>query len=764
MRSHATQGTLVAWLVVLWIAGAVCQPSVAGDGVTLTVSRGPAASQVTLSWSGKQPDYEIYRSVDPGALPGVAAEIAQTLLTTWTDSPPAGDLWFYNVTSRPQVLDDLLASSTDLAGSMETLRMLDESILYGGQFINSAEFLHLSSRSLLAMTSEDPFPPPQAPAGLIPPNNPYPGITLEDTYYDRPFTRDEYLALLRQLDDVYIASGEYPSSLTVQGTTAEVRYAELVYYAAGLLRAREFQGYLPELWNRYIISAEGLVPWSTPAGFEDYTSALEQSDGTAFFPNHSRRYYGSSAHQYSMLKLARDIYGNTHNAYQAGEKFYDWCLDQWLNTVGYTSGKTQFWGDRSGWEIENHFFHTSGVPRKIISHLFRTVGIPSSTAGAAYFSNQGWINIDTHAPYGSDPLDNSFYYDPVPPGTKNMPHPTSGDDFIARINAVSGLEPVPAAVEERTSVYINPRDVLDYGAPYVVDQSGDFDTLVLTVKSLKGYLYFSSSGWAVREQSDALGPLIQEAHARGKKVYAGFATLADRQTAGEQPDWLQKLNEYSSGGYPNLNLSPCVQAYEDQLVTLLQNLVSNYEVDGVVLDYLFFANLFGNTDTMGHADCPNGPSWMADEITDYATTLINTIKAVDPDVETVVTGYPFAIENRYYGLSPVEVGHQDLQALAQVADEIMLVFPGTYWVPIASPYWQTAIFDIRALTGTDPWVSFQIVDEWEYTPRFYRGLARFVRQSGISGFNLHTTLSGLGELSPALTRSQWEKIRAAELH
>ena len=43
---------------------------------------------------------------------------------------------------------------------------------------------------------------------------------------------------------------------------------------------------------------------------------------------------------------------------------------------------------------------------------------------------------------------------------------------------------------------------------------GIVPAVILTVKTLKGYLYFGSTGWPEREQQDALGPLIAEAHAR----------------------------------------------------------------------------------------------------------------------------------------------------------------------------------------------------------------------------------------------------------
>jgi hypothetical protein len=731
------------------------------DGILLSMEKGPETSSVTLNWSGKEPTFEVYRSTDPQTVIKSTHKVGETQEFQWVDTPPGSELLFYKVGSRPPVLDDLLPTATEVAGFMETERAVNNIIFYGSQVINSAQFLYLASKSILALTSADPFPPADPPAGLLPPANPYPKIQLEESFYNNPFSKEEYLAFFRQIDNEFEAKGSYPSKITVEGTQAEVRFSDMIYYAAGVLRSKEILGYLPDFWNRYIISVRALVPWGIPLGNEEYTSALESHCGTPFFINHCRRYYGSSAHEYSMLKLAESIYGNSHNPYKAGEKIYDWVKDQWLVVVGYTSGKVQFASDRSGWESAHHYYHTSGVPGKIISHLMRASGIPSSISGAAYFTNEGWVNIDPHKPYGSDPLENPFYYDDVPPRTHNMPYPSLEHDFIPRINEISDQEPVPPQAGETRSVYINPSDVLDYGASYILDNIGNFDTLILTVKTLKGYLYYGSTGWPEREQGDALQPLLVEAHSRGIKVYAALSTLGDRITAGENPDWRQKLNE--TNGYPNVHISPCVQAYQDRLTSLIENLVLNYDVDGVVLDYLYYANIFGNEDTEGHPDCPMGTDWMPGVITDYANDLASTARSIDPSVPIVIVSYPAVHENRYYGLGHTEMGHQDMQALSQIADDIMLVILGTYWLPVDPPYWQTMIADYQTITGSNPWVTFLLVDEWEYAPRFYRGLVHYGRESGIAGFNLHTPLSTLGELSPALTRAEWEAVNAINL-
>ena len=194
---------------------------------------------------------------------------------------------------------------------------------------------------------------------------------------------------------------------------------------------------------------------------------------------------------------------------------------------------------------------------------------------------------------------------------------------------------------------------------------------------------------------------------------------------------------------------------------LLHSLVVNYPIDGVVLNYLYYANAFGETDTVGNPACPEGSTWMSGVLNQYANDLVATIKEANPEVMTVLTSYPLGIENKYRGLQTTEIGHQDLRTMAQITDRVMLVFLGTYWVPRGTQsYIPRAIADFRELAREDPWASFLLVDEWEYMPSFYRGLLNFLRaQSQISGFNLHTTLSAVGELGPALSNVQWNKAK-----
>jgi hypothetical protein len=181
-------------------------------------------------------------------------------------------------------------------------------------------------------------------------------------------------------------------------------------------------------------------------------------------------------------------------------------------------------------------------------------------------------------------------------------------------------------------------------------------------------------------------------------------------------------------------------------------------VDGVLLESLYFANLYNSGDTVGHPDCPTGTDWMRVVLRDYAADLATTVRNVDPEVRVLVGTYPQGRNNIFPPFDPADWGHQDVGLLAQVVDDVMLAFVGTPWVHSDPTPWLATIDEFQTITGKDPWITVAMVDEWEYTPRFFRGVANLARQQGIGGFTLHTTLSTVGELSPAYTRTEREKI------
>ena len=52
---------------------------------------------MSLTWTGALDTYTLYRAPDPSAVTDPLNEVGNTIWNVWTDVPPAGDIWFYQV-------------------------------------------------------------------------------------------------------------------------------------------------------------------------------------------------------------------------------------------------------------------------------------------------------------------------------------------------------------------------------------------------------------------------------------------------------------------------------------------------------------------------------------------------------------------------------------------------------------------------------------------------------------------------------------------
>src|SRR5262245_39770321 len=90
----------------------------ASDGIALSVARGPAPGDVTLSWTGAPAGpCTVYRSTKYSPNAGIGNALTTTSGATWTDRPPAGGVHFYEVTVAPFWTRDISAATADPASS-----------------------------------------------------------------------------------------------------------------------------------------------------------------------------------------------------------------------------------------------------------------------------------------------------------------------------------------------------------------------------------------------------------------------------------------------------------------------------------------------------------------------------------------------------------------------------------------------------------------------------------------------------------------------
>jgi len=93
-RSGSSPWLLAAALLLLAVPAGAADPP---DGVSLTVTRGPGGSEVTLTWSGGTEPYRVYRSATAAAITDAGSYLGEAVSTVWVDAPPAGKVAFYRV-------------------------------------------------------------------------------------------------------------------------------------------------------------------------------------------------------------------------------------------------------------------------------------------------------------------------------------------------------------------------------------------------------------------------------------------------------------------------------------------------------------------------------------------------------------------------------------------------------------------------------------------------------------------------------------------
>jgi len=65
------------------------------DGVGLSVARGTGSGDVSLSWTGGEPSFHVYRSASPVQVVQPSNHLGDTTQRGWSDTPPSGAIFFY---------------------------------------------------------------------------------------------------------------------------------------------------------------------------------------------------------------------------------------------------------------------------------------------------------------------------------------------------------------------------------------------------------------------------------------------------------------------------------------------------------------------------------------------------------------------------------------------------------------------------------------------------------------------------------------------
>ena len=101
MRNHRALWVLYLSTSAVAVIAFFATPAWAhpGDGVGLLLEAGPGVGELTLDWTGGQPTFEVFRSPDPATILDPGNSLGTTGGNTWSDTPPPGDIYFFQITS-----------------------------------------------------------------------------------------------------------------------------------------------------------------------------------------------------------------------------------------------------------------------------------------------------------------------------------------------------------------------------------------------------------------------------------------------------------------------------------------------------------------------------------------------------------------------------------------------------------------------------------------------------------------------------------------
>ncbi|MBR6826163.1 MAG: family 10 glycosylhydrolase, partial [Oscillospiraceae bacterium] len=191
--------------------------------------------------------------------------------------------------------------------------------------------------------------------------------------------------------------------------------------------------------------------------------------------------------------------------------------------------------------------------------------------------------------------------------------------------------------------------VAELGADEVVARSAEagITDIYLLVKGVGGKLGYNNTQFPeniTRENMDVLQETIDAAHAEGIRVHAWLVTDQDETYKANNPDagmWHYKRAR------DNENITPYDEGYNAYMAAIATELASNYEIDGIHLDYIRYNHLcngwseldFANLEAMG-ANIENvkyliNKTFYADLLPEGESTdgqyIFNALRNGDPD-------------------------------------------------------------------------------------------------------------------------------------
>jgi uncharacterized lipoprotein YddW (UPF0748 family) len=217
-------------------------------------------------------------------------------------------------------------------------------------------------------------------------------------------------------------------------------------------------------------------------------------------------------------------------------------------------------------------------------------------------------------------------------------------------------------------------DVWRYGYPYFRSKVFEAHTSLLTDPNVETNL---------APERDVLAEMIVEAHRVGLEVDAWFeagfnaGTYTSSPIYQAHPEWLAKtqngsIANYGQAGPSCIHVLPEVQNF---LIELTQEVVQNYDIDGVEFDRIRYPQLdcgYDNyTKELYKSEKGSYPPssvsdaiwirWRADKLTEFVAEMYDSIKILNPDVTVSNAPLPWGYEQFCQDYAPwIDNGYLDI--------------------------------------------------------------------------------------------------------
>ncbi|NDP19794.1 MAG: family 10 glycosylhydrolase [Paludibacter sp.] len=286
---------------------------------------------------------------------------------------------------------------------------------------------------------------------------------------------------------------------------------------------------------------------------------------------------------------------------------------------------------------------------------------------------------------------------------------------------------VPAATGTNEASRETARNVQKSGLIIILNklQSANFNTVFFQVRGMSDAFYHSqyepwsqdlSSSRGADPGWDPLAYIIEEAHARGIEVHAWVNPYRYSSAEGSHgnlptdyavahPDWLLDYGNYTK------ILNPGMPEVRQQISNIVGDIVTNYDVDGIVFDDYFYVN--GTTEAMDNAQYqaynPNSlprDDWRRENVNKMVKDVQQKINSIKPYVTFGISPAGVAASSAAvaakYGVAPAPVG-SDWQYSGISSDPLAWLKEGSIDYISPQVYW--TIGSTNDFSKLSPWWS-----------------------------------------------------------